>query len=81
MHEFVSVDLDWERLCCPEHHFATEDDWWTHHCDLEAAMEAEAHDYAEGICAMYDFDSDEAREAMYWEAYTDRMKELEEELQ
>lgn len=77
--EYVSVDLDWERLCCPEPRFATEEDWWTHHCDREAAMESEAHRWAEGICDMYEFDSDEEREAMYWEAYTDRMNELEEE--
>lgn len=79
MHEFVSVDLDWERYCNPVRKFATEDDYWDDHYAREAEMEAEAHEYAEMCCDLYEFDSEEERQAMYDAEFSARMKELEEE--
>lgn len=79
MHEFVSIDLDWERYCNPVRKFATEDEWWDDHYAREAEMEAEAARDADLYCELLEFDSDAERQAAWDRAYDARIKELEEE--
>lgn len=54
----------------------SEDEWWDRHCEDEAEAEAEAMAAAERSADLYEFDSDEERDAYIREAYEDRLAEL-----
>lgn len=76
MHEFICFDPAWEALN-RDPSPANEDEWWDRHCEEEAAAEADAMTYAEEMAELYEFDSDEEREAYIQETYNRKMEEYE----
>ncbi|MGN1367353.1 MAG: hypothetical protein ACI4WX_00655 [Aristaeellaceae bacterium] len=62
MYEPTCYDPDWERYCTDPAP-ATEDEWWERYCDDQAALEADARAYAEDMAALFEFDTDEERDA------------------
>lgn len=55
---------------------AEEDAWWDERWQEREEAETEAMAYAESSAELYEFDSDEEREAYILEAYEDRLAEL-----
>lgn len=55
---------------------AEEDAWWDARCERQIEAEAEAETYANASAKLYEFDSDEEREAYIIEVYEERLAEL-----
>lgn len=55
---------------------AEENAWWDARCDRQIEAEAEAETFANDSAELYEFDSDEEREAYILEAYEERLAEL-----
>ena len=55
---------------------AEEDAWWDERWQEREEAETEARAYAEASAELYEFASDEEREAYILEAYEDRLAEL-----
>ena len=55
---------------------AEEDAWWDERWQDREEAETEAMAYAEASAELYEFDSDEERDAYILEAYEDRLAEL-----
>lgn len=79
MHEYVCWDPEWEQYNDPRHGMTparTEDEYWESRYEAEAADEADAMMAAISSADLYEFDTEEEREAYILEHFEDRMAEL-----
>ena len=70
MHEYICFDPAWEAYNAPRR-YASDDEYFEARCDALELAERDAMESAEMAAGLYEFDSDDERDA-YIEEYFDR---------
>lgn len=76
MNEYTCWEPAWEDYLHSGSRAHTEDEWWGERYEEQAAAEADAMIAAISSADLYEFDSEEDRDAYILEAYEDRLAEL-----
>lgn len=76
MYEYTCWEPAWEDYLHSGSRANTEDEWWDARYEEQAAAEADAMITAISSADLYEFDSEEDRDAYILEAYEDRLAEL-----